>query len=189
MVRVFASLRFIAVLAAFSGLQASAGAVDVSHSEFPAENNALIAATQAFFDEIEGVDAPRSQKRPVVIGLPLAATNASAAIPENEAGPLRQKGPVQHLTGYNVTWYPMDHLLGSVDFMGTWDGNRNLVCGFLTWDLSEPDAPDLVAVEASYVDLDELSAMSPLEVHQELLSANCAFGAIDENYAFFDVAG
>lgn len=189
MVRVFQPFRFIAVLTAFSGLQASAGAIEASHPEFPAENAALIAATEAFFDEIEGIEAPRPQNRPAVIGLPLAATKASVSMPEAETGPLRQKGPVRHLTGYNITWYPMDHLLGSVDFMGTWEGNRNLVCGYLTWDLSEPDAPSLVTVEANYLDLDELSAMSPLDVHQALLTANCAFGAIDENYAFFDAAG
>lgn len=185
-------LRISAVFAAFAAGPVSAEPVGVSYSEFPVENAALIAATQAFFDEVEaGLDVPNSRSRPPVIGLALRATRASATVPapQGEGGVLTRMGPVRHLTGYNITWYPMDKLLGSVDYMGTWNGNRNLVCGYLTWDLSQPEAPRLVAVEANYVDLDDLKTRTPVEIHRTLLTANCAFGAVDENYAFFDVAG
>lgn len=188
MVRVNRILRRIASLAALAALPVHAEPAGVSFSEFPEENAALIAATQAYFEEVEGIDAPRATK-PAVIGLPLRATKTSAAAPAGQEGVLKRMGPVRNLTGYNVTWYPMEHLLGTVDYMGTWGGNRNLVCGYLTWDLTEPGAPQLVSVEANYVDLDQLTGQSPAEIHRTLLTANCAFGAIDENYAFFDVTG
>ena len=98
-------------------------------------------------------------------------------------------GPVQHLTGYRISWYPVDRLLGTVDFMGTWRGNRNLVCGYLTWDLSDPKKPELQEVTANFVDLDALTSESDVQIHRTLMEANCAFGAIDPNYAYFDVTG
>lgn len=155
-------------------------------TEFQSESRALIAATIAFFDEVEARTLPR--KRVPVIGLPVTATKISAPAGEN-ASVLTAQGPVDHLTAYGITWYPVDRLLGSVDFMGTWGGNRNLVCGYLTWDLSDAEAPRLDAVSASFVDLDELGQADTFEIHQRLLDANCAFGAIDENFHLFDVAG
>ena len=98
-------------------------------------------------------------------------------------------GPVRHLTGYQITWYPVDRLLGTVDFMGTWDGNRNLVCGHLTWDMTDVDTPVLTSVSANFLTLDDLQDAPEVRVHQSLMEANCAFGEIDGNYAFFDVAG
>ena len=189
MVRVSKYVRLTAVLAAFAGGQASAGAIDVSQPEFPVENAALIAATEAYFDAVEGSDAPREPKSAPVIGLPLAATKASITTPESATDPLRRNGPVRHLTGYNITWYPLEHLMGSVDFMGTWDGNRNLVCGYVTWDLTDPEAPVLTEVHASFLDMADLARLGDDEVHAALLDANCAFGAIDANYSFFEVAG
>jgi hypothetical protein len=189
MSRVFSSLSPVAALFAVAAFPAVAEPVGVSVSEFPAENAALIAATQAYFDEVEGAEAPRAGKRPAIIGLPLTATKASVTLPDGETAVLKRMGPVRNLTGYNITWYPVDRLLGTVDFMGTWDGNRNLVCGYLTWNLDDPSDPELVAVEANYVSLDDLKDQPAVEIHRMLLTANCAFGAIDENYAFFDVAG
>ena len=98
-------------------------------------------------------------------------------------------GPVDHLTVYRITWYPMDRLYGTVDFMGTWDGNRNLVCGYLTWDLTDPDAPELETVSANFVDLAEMAGAGQVHVHQSLLEANCAYGAIEANYLVFEPAG
>ena len=70
--------------------------------------------------------------------------------------------------------------------MGTWNGNRNLVCGYLTWDMSKPDAPVLSTVTANFLDLNDFDGKTPAEIHAYLLEANCAFGAIDANYAFFE---
>ena len=69
--------------------------------------------------------------------------------------------------------------------MGTWDGNRNLVCGYLTWDLSDPATPVLETVAANYLDLGELVGASPAEVHEALLEANCAYGAIEAELSVF----
>ena len=101
-------------------------------------------------------------------------------------GVLTSKGAVDRLTGYRISWYPVDRFLGSVDFMGTWDGNRNLVCGYVTWDLSDPDAPVLEDVSASFVNVAELSRQDDEAIHAALLDANCAYGAIEANYAFFE---
>lgn len=152
--------------------------------EFPTETAALVAATVAYFERIEG-EENRKRERTPVIRIPELAQKISA-----EAGSqtLTHNGPVSHLMGYRISWYPVERLLGSVDFMGTWNGNRNLVCGYLIWDLSEADAPVLEEVTANFLDLDELSQMSTLDAHAALLDANCAFGAIDENYAFFEVS-
>ena len=98
-------------------------------------------------------------------------------------------GPLRHLTGYRINWYPTERFLGSVDYMGTWDGNRNLVCGYLIWDLGDPANPVLESVTANYVELGTLLGATAAEVHETLLEANCAYGAIDENFAFFDVDG
>lgn len=155
--------------------------------EFPEESRALIAATQAFFETIEA-ETTLKQRAPV-ISVPFAITKSSASPTADSAGPLTRMGPVDHLTGYRITWYPVGPLYGTVDFMGTWDGNRNLVCGFLTWDLTDPDAPKLQTVSAQFVDVSALSRKSPHLIHQDLLEANCAHGAIDANYRVFDVTG
>jgi hypothetical protein len=152
--------------------------------EFPAETAAIVAATSAFFDEIEAARLPES-KRPV-IARPSIATPASAGRGDEKAGVLTTRGPVDHLTGYRLSWYPVDRFLGSVDFMGTWDGNRNLVCGFVTWDLSDPDAPVLDEVTATFLDVSDLSKGSEEDIHAALLDGNCAYGAIEANYAFFE---
>ena len=175
----------------FSGILAIANAGHASDEtasapEFEAESAALIAATIDFFDRVEARQKPRT--RLPVIGIPLSATKIKAEVVEDGMA-LMANGPVDHLTGYRITWYPTERLLGSVDFMGTWNGNRNLVCGYLTWDLSDPASPRLHAVDARFVDLAELGGQSPEDIHGRLLEANCAYGAIDENFHLFDVAG
>lgn len=158
----------------------------VAGGEHPLESSALIAATQSFFDRVETVEVKRTETP--VIGWSLKAVRANVAVPDDVAV-LTRMGPVRNLTGYQVTWYPMDRLTGTIDFMGTWDGNRNLVCGYLSWDLTDADNPVLESVSANFVSLDTLAQADAVEVHRLLFGANCAFGAIDSNYAFFDVAG
>ena len=152
----------------------------VTFSEFPEESAALVAATVAYFDAIEADVVPSTG--PSVITLAPRPVSANA-------GPLSDHGPVRHLTGYRITWYPMDRLTGIVDFMGTWDGNRNLVCGYLTWHLGNPDAPALADVSATFVTLSELDEVPDVKVFQRLSEANCAFGEIDANFRVFDVGG
>ena len=155
--------------------------------EFPRESKALIRATQAFFDKVEGTRDRDSG--PSVIGVPLSITKSSAKASSDTTDLITRMGPVDHLTGYRITWYPVDTLYGTVDFMGTWDGNRNLVCGYLTWDLTDPDNPELEAVSASFVDITALARGSDQDIHESLLEANCAHGAIEANYRMFDVSG
>lgn len=180
--------KLLATIVACSALYAgtAAGAPDDASIEFPVETAALVAATTAFFDAIEGT--PRPASRVPVIQMPSLAQKTSAQS-VTEASALTRNGPVSHLTGYRVSWYPVDRFLGSVDFMGTWNGNRNLVCGYLTWDLTQPESPVLDGISANFLSIDEFEGRSPAEVHERLLEANCAYGAIDENYAFFEPAG
>lgn len=152
--------------------------------EFPAETAAIVAATSALFDAVEG-DAAAPGGRPV-IRLPAIATPATFELPDDKAGILTAKGELDHLTGYRISWYPVERFLGSVDFMGTWDGNRNLVCGFVTWDMSDPDAPVLEDVSATFLDVGELAKGSDEDIHAALLEANCAYGAIEANYTVFE---
>lgn len=173
----------VALAAAFSAapLQASG-----SEQEFPTETAALIAATSAFFDAAERAAQKRDTPSQPVIGLPQIVSPASLQASDAAFEPLTNHGAVQHLTGYRINWYPVSRLLGTVDFMGTWGGNRNLVCGYISWDVTTPDAPVLESVTANYVDMDELASLSPSKAHEALLEANCAFGAVDVNFAFFD---
>lgn len=162
-----------------------AGPIRAEASEFSAESAALIRATAAFFDSVEARTNPR--ERMPVIGLPLSATQSKASA--GEAATLTRMGPVDHLTVYRISWYPVDRLYGTVDFMGTWNGNRDLVCGYLTWDLTDPDAPELETVSANFVDLGDLVGAGQVELHQRLLEANCAYGAVEANYLVFEPAG
>lgn len=149
------------------------------------ENAALVEATAALFDRIEAGAKPKT--KPPVIAAPFKIVRSS--VRRDKADALTRRGPVQHLTGYNITWYPTDRLLGIVDFMGTWDGNKNLVCGYLTWDMTDPDNPVLQDLSVSFVDVARLAGASAFDVETDLLTANCAYSEIEQNYRFFDVTG
>ena len=184
--------RCVASATAFAAISATgvfaSNAIPTPSEEFPEETAALVAATMALFDSIETESDAKPRLPEIRIeGLAIPATlPANAAL--TQAFP-DEKGPVQHLTGYRINWYPVDRFLGAVDFMGTYDGNRNLVCGYIMWDVSDPDAPELDRVIANYVDLDRLDATTPAEAHRVLLDANCAFGEIEPNFTVFDRAG
>jgi len=150
-------------------------------AEFPIEHAALIEATQDFFDAVEA-ENPKREKTPV-LGWTINATRSYAG--EDDVSTLTKMGPVKHLTGYQITWYPTEKLLGTVDFMGTWDGSRNLVCGYVTWDFSLPDAPKLHSISANFISPDALNHADAREVHRALIASNCAHGAVEANYAFF----
>jgi hypothetical protein len=165
--------------------QAQMSAALTGTAEFPAETAAIVQATAQLFDAVEA-EAARRGSRPA-IGRPVVlATPASVGANSGKTDILVSRGPVDHLTGYRINWYPVDRFLGSVDFMGTWGRNRNLVCGFVTWDMSNPKSPVLDSVEATFIDISDLSGEGPESIHAALLDANCAYGAIDANYAFFE---
>ncbi len=174
--RLVAAAGMIAAL----GVPAMAGRVDTETVEFPAETEALVAATVTLFEEAEA-----RGDRPARPTLSLTPTPAAADPASIEAFP-DDHGPVRHLTGYRITWYPVDRLIGAVDFMGTWDNARNLVCGYVTWDVSDPDAPALQSLITTYVDISELEGMDDVARETALLEANCAFSDIDQNYVALD---
>ena len=182
------SLGLAALFAAVSAAPAQAvDRVSSASVEFPTETAAVVAATSAFFDAAEraasGDHAPKQQP---VIGLPEIVSPARLGNRDDPRfAALTREGPVQHLTGYRISWYPVDRFLGAVDFMGTWNDNRNLVCGYVTWDLSGSGMPQLENVTANFVDLSGFATASPEEIHEALLEANCAYGAIDVNFALF----
>lgn len=177
---IFACLVLTPFVPAFAGVD------DPARPEFAIEKAALQSATDAFFAQVEATRIGPVKKP--VLGWSAPAVRKIVQSDDN-VSILTQKGTVRNLTGYQVSWYPVDRLLGTIDFMGTWDGNRNLVCGYLTWDLSDPETPKLESVTAQFLDLRDLAAADPAQVHQMLFGANCAFGSIDSNYAFFDVSG
>lgn len=150
--------------------------------EFPKERAALIEASQAFFDAVE-TEKAKPNAAPV-IGWAVNATRSYDA--PDDVAVLTKMGPVQHLTGYQITWYPTDKLLGTVDFMGTWDGNRNLVCGYVTWDFSTRGAPEIQSISASFISPDVLKQSETDDVHRTLIASNCAYGTIEANIKFFD---
>ena len=170
--------------AAFLPAQAQMPAAVTGAAEFPAETAAIVQATAQLFDAVEA-EAARRGSRPL-IGRLVLATPASVGGNGAKTDVLVSRGPVDHLTGYRISWYPVDRFLGSVDFMGTWERNRNLVCGFVTWDMSNPKSPVLDSVEATFIDISDLSGEAPEDIHAALLDANCAYGAIDANFAFFE---
>ena len=171
------------------GAHAAQFPIDLNVSdEFATETAALIAATTTLFEQVEAESGER-KARPV-ISAPILATPAVADVEPaptpTEIDVLKGKGRVNHLTGYEITWYPVDRMLGSVDFMGTWNGNADLVCGYVTWDLSDPAAPVLDEIEATFVDVSALLQDPDADVHGALLDANCAFGSVEINYAYFE---
>ena len=137
---------------------ASMNVLEVEFSEFPEETAAIVAATADLFDTVEaGVEPAPEIKRDRVIGD--FVTPASARSDQARFGGLTDEhGPVKNLTGYRITWYPVDRFLGAVDYMGTWNGNRDLVCGHVTWDLSDRPIPDR-RTEGSHVHLLEEVAL------------------------------
>ena len=166
------------ILAGVFASSAAAEVQDAVELEFPEETAALVAATAALFDTAEagGKDvAPQSSDR--FLAIPATFTSATSGMKA-----LTERGPVRHLTGYRINWYPVDRFLGAVDFMGTWNGNRDLVCGYVVWDLTDPMSPTLESVVANYVDVATLDDAAAHEAHMALLDANCAYGEIAPNF-------
>ncbi|MEM9707581.1 MAG: hypothetical protein AAF871_02225 [Pseudomonadota bacterium] len=143
----------------------------------------IVRATEALFERLESESArfePRFEKA--------AAMSVSIASGEYRALDADQ-GPVRNLTGYRITWYPEGQLVGSVDFVGTWQGGTNLICGYVTWDMSYPDFPRLKAVEAKYLESKNLARLNRDDRHQALLNANCAYGEIGGNFELAATGG
>ena len=157
---------------------------DAGTGEFATETEAIVAASVDLFEAAEAA-TDRPAEPSFRIGEP-AATPAGLARQDQTLGAFPEAyGPVRHLTGYRITWYPMEHLMGAVDFMGTWNRSRNLVCGYVAWDLTDPALPALERVVTNYVDLAQLDGADRAEIETVLVEANCAFGEIDANFAVF----
>jgi hypothetical protein len=170
MVGVFAAL-------VLSGAHIGAQALS---SEFPTQERALVDATSAFFSAVENPSASS--------GHDFFSDAFAAAMPLEEWRSLRlaqltDHGAISGLTAYRITWYPVDTLLGAVDFVGHDEDGSNLVCGYVLWEFAESAAPQLRWYEATHVDTRELATLSPEEQGKRLLEANCAYTEIEANFA------
>jgi hypothetical protein len=157
----------------------SLGAQGLS-SEFPAQERALVAATSAFFDAVEqpGINAEHG----------FFADAFAAAVPledwrAHRLDDLVDHGPIEGMTAYRITWYPVDTLLGAVDFVGRDADGVNLVCGYVLWEFGDESKPHLRWYEATYVDTAELAGMNAEEAGARLIEANCAYTDIEANFA------
>ena len=166
----------------FASVGHAANAIPHSEAEFALETRAMVEVTAALFDAVESTPAPSG---PNVLTLDVTPASLSGDDAIASAFP-SDRGPVQHLTGYRINFYPTGRLLGAVDFMGTFDKNRNLVCGYVTWDLTDPDAPQMMQLVANYVDVGTLTDQPVDDAHAALLEANCAYGDIDPNFTVFE---
>lgn len=166
-------------LTALTAFPAVAERVASGAPEFPRETEALVQATVSLFEETEARSFP--EITPTLRLTPVQTSTNGGETPNEAFSP--DHGPVRHLTGYRITWYPVDTLLGAVDFMGTWDNSRNLVCGYVTWDLSDPDAPVMRDLVTNYIDVSDIIGEDSAAQEAALLDANCAFGDVDANYA------
>lgn len=140
----------------------------------------LIRTTAEFFDAVEARDFARS--------VDFFAEAYATAVPleawrNDRLRQLVDKGPLKNLTAYRITWYPVDTLLGSVDFVGRDRDDGGLVCGYVLWEFVEGSEPKLRLYEATHLDPAVLSRMSPGEAGAQLLEANCAFTSVDANFA------
>lgn len=176
----------VMVLAVFLGTPALAGPqTPADRTAFGLETFHILQASETLFDALEAAssdgETPGLQLR---LADPEAAPAAFDLPPAGQMAIRTDLGPVANLRGYDVTWYPTDRLLGSVDFVGTWNNGRNLICGYATWDMSDAGAPVLASVTTSYIDAGALAHLSQDATHAALLRANCAYGAVEPNLAF-----
>jgi hypothetical protein len=149
-------------------------------SEFPSQERALVDATSAFFSAVEDPSTAGGHE--------FFSDAFAAAVPLEDWRNLRlaqltDHGPITGLTAYRITWYPVDTLLGAVDFVGRDADGRNLVCGYVLWEFSDNTSPQLRWYEATHVDTWELAALSPEEQGKRLLEANCAYTEVEANFA------
>jgi hypothetical protein len=160
-----------------SGAALAAGSLA---SEFPVEERALVRATSAFFEAVESPDKTASYD--------FFSEAYAAAVPltEWQDKQLRQlvaNGPLKDLTAYRITWYPLDELMGAVDFVGSDQDSNALVCGYVLWEFSEETEPRLRWYEATHLDPVQLEKMSAEDASAKLLEANCAFTDLDANFS------
>ncbi|NRB01237.1 MAG: hypothetical protein HRU32_15750 [Rhodobacteraceae bacterium] len=149
-------------------------------SEFPIEEQALVKATNRFFDLVEDQEttAPVDfYSEAWAMNMPLESWE------EERVSQLVDYGPVRDLTAYKITWYPVDELMGAVDFVGRYNDGESLVCGYVLWEFGTGGTPRLRGYKANYVEISDLAGMSDLQIGEELLNANCAYTDIDANFA------
>ena len=152
-------------------------ALPAAAAQYVAETARLVDATAALFDRLE---AESGGSAPPRIQLRLSEDKASFS---DADGALRPEfGPVRDLTGYRVTWYDADALIGTVDFVGTWGDGRHLLCGYVSWNMTDPDAPSLDGIVADYLEIGALVGSGEDDAHIALIEANCAYGEIEPNF-------
>lgn len=184
--------RLLTILALMFGLavpvQAASSGMAERPVEYAAERSLLLSATARLFDTMEAESAMLPPRRRPFGWQTLRrqGTPTRSSLGLSDAGRMalgEEFGPVKDLTGYRITWYPTDRLSGTVDFVGTWASGRNLLCGYVTWDLSEPQQARLVEIDIAYLDTWELLGSHSDRAHAALLEANCAYGELAPNFS------
>ena len=144
-------------------------------AQYAAETAQVVDATVELFDRMEAESG--TEERPAIrlkiVPQPMSLDAASPALrPEY--------GPIRDLTGYRVTWYDTDRLIGTVDFVGTWGDGRHLICGYVSWDMTG-GAPELSDMTADYLETGTLVRSGDDAAHIALIEANCAYGELEPN--------
>ena len=182
-----ASLASIVTLLTTVGAASDVRVSTSDAAEFPNETAAIVEATAAFFSEIQTDASPAPLLPEIRIEGGIARQIAFAEGGSTQRALDDSHGPLAQLTGYRISWYPVDRFLGAVDFMGTYGDAQDLVCGYLVWDVSDPDLPVLDEVVADYVISADVAALPADEAQARLLNANCAHGGLAQNYSFLDI--
>lgn len=164
---------------------ATSAADGAQSQDYSMETSSIIAATHALLD---GLEVPG--------GLPDAAPSLELRLKDAGAdtrltpvgAPSEPELPDQltsmaNLTPYRLNWFDEDGLIGAIKFVGNWQDTRNLVCGYVAWDMSEWNAPTLVALEFEYLETPALLRLSDSEARTALRDANCAYFTVEANLA------
>lgn len=80
-----------------------------------------------------------------------------------------QLGTMVSYTPYNLTYYSRESLLAAVDFSGKGNKADTYVCGFVLWEIPEPNEIGLLRIEENVVS-QKLFRKMPLQQAAQLMS-------------------
>ena len=153
------------------------------------EREVMVEMTSNLFLEIERCGATTAAPTGPLENNPLGKFNPASFQADSdlkEANICNQE-PIHRLLGYRLTYYPTEaKTIWTVDFMGTFGKNSGLACGYLSWDTTNPSAPELAHIEVRLLNFSDLLELGEKDAHVVLLEANCAYGALDPNLFVFD---
>ena len=89
-------------------------------------------------------------------------------------------GKTQRHTVHGLTYYQDEHLLAAVDFSGPGEVPDILICGFMLWELPEPNIIGLVRFEENIVPIDAFRRMPVQEAAQTMTNWRCPSQVIED---------